>query len=174
MGYQHGYLLAEDISLMINRTLLATAAYVAAQTESDPKCAEETLRAGQEKAEPYLPPELREEMEGIADGAKDAGIEVTLSQVMLWNTNYDQWCIYCHPHYWHCDGSAAPDSVDSAMPTGPAGGCSSFCAWDEWAGGDGQLIFGKNEDNFNMPEQLDCRLLVVADPTQGLGHAFMT
>ena len=29
MGYQHGYLLADKIYLMINRTLLATIAYVA-------------------------------------------------------------------------------------------------------------------------------------------------
>jgi len=32
MGYQHGYMLADRIDLMINRTLLATAAYVAQQT----------------------------------------------------------------------------------------------------------------------------------------------
>ncbi|NPV63125.1 MAG: hypothetical protein HPY61_10960 [Methanotrichaceae archaeon] len=174
MGYQHGFLLAEEIGLMINRTLLATAAYVAAQTGSDTKRAEELLRAGQQEAEPHLPPELRQEMEGIADGAKGAGSDVTLSQVMLWNTNYDQWCIYCHPQYRQRDGSDASNSAGSAMTIGPAGGCSSFCAWDDWAGGDGRLIFGKNEDNFNMPEQLDSRLLVVADPSQGFGHAFMT
>jgi hypothetical protein len=171
MGYQHGYLLAEKIGLMINRTLRATAAYVAAQTGSDLKRAEEMLKAGQERAEPNLPPELKEEMEGITDGAKDAGTDVSLQQVLLWNTNYDQWCIYCHPHYWQCDGQ---DAIGSTGSMGPSGGCSSFCAWDEWAGGDGRLIFGKNEDNFNMPEQLDCRLLVVADPDQGFGHAFMT
>ncbi len=32
MGYQHGYLLAGRIAFMINRTPLATAAYVAKQT----------------------------------------------------------------------------------------------------------------------------------------------
>ncbi|MCZ7404394.1 MAG: hypothetical protein O8C67_05625, partial [Candidatus Methanoperedens sp.] len=37
MGYQHGYFLAGRIALMINRTLLATAAYVAKQTGSDLK-----------------------------------------------------------------------------------------------------------------------------------------
>jgi hypothetical protein len=35
MGYQHGRLLADKIDLMVNRTLLATAAYVAAQTNSN-------------------------------------------------------------------------------------------------------------------------------------------
>lgn len=100
MGYQHGYLLADKIDLMVNRTLLATAAYVAAQTGSDLDKAEEILWMGQKAAEPFLPQEFREEMKGIADGVKDAGINVTLEQILLWNTNYDQWCIYCHPDYW--------------------------------------------------------------------------
>ena len=44
LGYQHGYLLAEKINLMINRTLLGTAAYVAAQTDTDPRKAMDMLR----------------------------------------------------------------------------------------------------------------------------------
>ncbi len=174
MGYQHGRILADKIDLMVNRTLLATAAYVAAQTSSDLERAEDMLWIGQKKAEPFLPEELREEMVGIADGVRDAGGKVTLDQILLWNTNYDQWCIYCHPFYWNCDGddSGAPSASPPQAPTG--GGCSSFSAWDEAAGGDGKLIFGKNEDNFNMPEQLDCRMMVVADPDDGFGHVFMT
>jgi len=172
MGYQHGYLLADKIDLMINRTLLATAAYVAEQTGSDIEKAEEMLWIGQEKAKPHLPTEFKEEMAGIADGAKDAGSNVTFEQILLWNTNYDQWCIYCHPHYWQCNGE---ESFDPSITTRlPGGGCSSFCAWDEWAGGDGKLIFGKNEDNFNMPGQLDNRMMVIADPNDGFGHAFLT
>jgi hypothetical protein len=176
MGYQHGRMLADKIDLMVNRTLLATAAYVAAQTNSNLGRAEEMLLIGQKKAEPFLPEELREEMVGIADGVRDAGGKATLHQILLWNTNYDQWCIYCHPHYWKCDDndSGAPSPSGSLLPTPAGGGCSSFCAWDEWAGGDGKMIFGKNEDNFNMPEQLDCRMMVVADPDEGFGHVFMT
>ncbi|HII07179.1 MAG TPA: hypothetical protein HA349_07690, partial [Methanotrichaceae archaeon] len=180
MGYQHGRLLADKIDLMVNRTLLATAAYVAAQTNSDLERADEMLWIGQKKAEPFLPKELVEEMVGIADGVRDAGGTATLDQILLWNTNYDQWCIYCHPHFWNCDVDCdgEDDSAPSALPlpplAPPGGGCSSFCAWDEWAGGDGKMIFGKNEDNFNMPEQLDCRMMVVADPDEGFGHVFMT
>lgn len=176
MGYQHGYLLADKIWLMINRTLLATEAYVAKQTGSDLRRSKEMLLIGQKRAEPFLPPELREEMEGIAKGIRDAGVEVSLEDILLWNTNYDQWCIYCHPHYWQCDGKGepGPGSGPGASPSPAAGGCSSFSAWGEWAGGDGRLIFGKNEDNFNMPEQLDNRMMVVADPDEGFGHAFMT
>ncbi|AKB36640.1 hypothetical protein MSSAC_2050 [Methanosarcina siciliae C2J] len=203
MGYQHGYLLADKIDLMVNRTLLATAAYVAAQTGSDIDTAEELLWMGQKAAEPFLPQEFKEEMIGIADGVKDAGINISLEQIMLWNTNYDQWCIYCHPDYWKGDnqgdkkdknqGDNQDDNqgenksenpvVSKAGNNGasrqniskPAGvGCSSFSAWGEWAGGDGKLIFGKNEDNFNMPEQLENRMLVVANPDDGIGHAFLT
>lgn len=172
MGYQHGYLLSDKIDLMVNRTLLATAAYVAAQTGCDLKRANEMLWAGQKKAEPLIPAEQKLEMKGIADGAKDAGADIALEDVLLWNTNYDQWCIYCHPHYWQCDGigKIEPAGLNQTSSVG----CSSFCAWDEWAGSDGKLIFGKNEDNFNMPEQLDNRIMVVADPEEGFGHAFMT
>ena len=41
-------------------------------------------------------------------------------------------------------------------------------------GGDGRLIFGKNEDNFNMPGQLKNRMLVIAKPDEGAGHCFIT
>jgi len=172
MGYQHGYLLANKIDLMIKRTLLATTAYVAHQTSSDLERAEEMLWIGQKKAEQFVPTEFKDEMRGIAEGANDAGVDVTLEQILLWNTNYDQWCIYCHPHYWMCDGKTNTD--DTALIQSPSVGCSSFCAWDEWAGGDGKLIFGKNEDNFNMPEQLDNRMMVIADPDDGFGHSFMS
>ncbi|MFB3764176.1 MAG: C45 family autoproteolytic acyltransferase/hydrolase [Methanotrichaceae archaeon] len=172
MGYQHGYLLSDKIALLIGRTLPATAAYIANQTSSSFERAQEILWIGQKRAEPFLPEESREEMEGIADGANDAGTDVTLERILLWNTNYDQWCLYCHPHYWQCDDKGNPGSTVSAPSMG--GGCSSFSAWDEWAGCDGKLIFGKNEDNFNMPEQLDNRMMVVADPEKGFGHAFLT
>lgn len=176
MGYQHGYLLADKIDLMINKTLLATTAYVAAQTGSDLKRAEELLWMGQKAAEPFLPQEFKEEMIGIADGAKAAGVNITLEQILLWNTNYDQWCIYCHPNYWKADEQAGnEEKLQPSNIIKPAsGGCSSFCAWDEWAGGDGKLIFGKNEDNFNMPEQLPNRMLVLVNPDEGIGHAFLS
>jgi hypothetical protein len=176
MGYQHGYLLADKIYLMINRTLLATAAYVASQTGSDLETSEEILWMGQKAAESFLPQEFKEEMIGIADGIKDAGVNINLDQILLWNTNYDQWCIYCHPYYWktdnHVENEGKYQPLNLIKPV--SGGCSSFCAWGEWAGDDGKLIFGKNEDNFNMPEQLPNRMLVIANPDDGIGHAFST
>ena len=135
MGYQHGRQLAEDIDLMVDTTLAATAAYVALQTGSELERAEEMLWIGQRRAEPHLPKELEEEIAGIADGVRDAGGKATFEEILLWNTNYDQWCIYCHPHYWNCEGDVADEGerVGPAPPAPPAGGCSSFSAW-----GDGQ------------------------------------
>ncbi|MDM8549111.1 C45 family autoproteolytic acyltransferase/hydrolase [Desulfobacterales bacterium HSG2] len=172
MGYQHGFLLADRIELMISRTLPATTAYVAAQTGSDLKTAEKLLWLGQKAAEPFLPEDLKEEMRGIADGANDAGVSVTSDQIFLWNTNYDQWCVYCHPHYWHPEGKISEKMPDRILAG--SGGCSSFSAWDEWAGGNGNLIFCTDEDNFNMPAQLDNRIMVIAAPDKGYGHAFLT
>jgi hypothetical protein len=186
MGYQHGRLLVDKIDLMVDTTLLATAAYVAAQTNSDLERAVDMLLVGQRRAEPHLPKELEEEMEGIADGVRDSGGKATFEEILLWNTKYDQWCIYCHPHFWNCDGDDDDRGGESdggkeggapkgSAPTRPVGGgCSSFSAWGEAAGGDGKLIFGKNEDNFNMPTQLENRMMVVADPDDGFGHIFMT
>ncbi len=54
MGYQNGYLLADKIYLMINRTLLATTAYVVSQTGLNLEKAEEILWVGQKAAESFL------------------------------------------------------------------------------------------------------------------------
>lgn len=70
---------------------------------------------------------------------------------MLWNTFYDQWCIYHHPyHQWRPAGQPH---------TG--GSCSSFSVWGDEAGGDGFLLMGRNEDNLNLPGLLDNRIQVL-------------
>ena len=172
MGYQHGYLLADKISVMINTTLQATIAYIALATGNDLATSEEWFWLGQKAAEPFLPEEFKEEMKGIATGCKDAGVQVTEKQIYLWNTNYDQWCIYAHPHHWHPLVGIGKRELATVMQG--AVGCSSFSAWDDAVGGDGKLIFCKDEDNFNMPGQLENRIMFVADPDNGYGHVFMS
>ncbi len=172
MGYQHGFLLADKIEIMIHETLLATTAYVAAQTGHSFDEAATLLLQGQEAAEPFLPESLLSEMQGITDGVNAAGISVTLKEILLWNTNYDQWCIYSHPHYWDPNNLNPDGSLDRIVHG--SGGCSSFSAWDDTRGGDGEMIFCKNEDNFNMPGQLENRLMVIAAPDDGFGHMFCT
>lgn len=172
MGYQHGYLLADKISVMINTTIQATIAYISLATGNDLATSEQWFLLGQQAAEPFLPEEFKEEMQGITTGCNDAGVPVTLQQIYLWNTNYDQWCIYAHPHYWHPTEGVGHKPLATIMQG--AGGCSSFSAWDDTAGGDGKLIFCKDEDNFNMPGQLENRMMFVADPNEGYGHVFLS
>jgi hypothetical protein len=172
IGYQHGFHLAEKISLMIHTTLLATAGFVSRQTGWDLDTSEAMTWKGMQLAKPHFPNFLKEEMHGIADGARAAGANISLAQVMLWNTNYDQWCIYSHPYHWTPEGAPPSNFGGSIAPA--SSGCSSFSAWDEWAGGDGKLIFGKDEDNFNLPGQMENRILIVVKPDDGIGHCFMT
>lgn len=172
MGYQHGYLLASGIETMINTTIKATVAYIAIATGNDLATAEEWFWLGQDAAEPHLPEEFKLEMQGIAAGCNAAGVSVTEKQIYLWNTNYDQWCIYAHPHYWHPTEGVGERPLAAVFKG--AGGCSSFSAWDKAVGGDGKLIFCKDEDNFNMPGQLENRTLFVADPDDGFGHLFLS
>ena len=179
MGFQHGYLLADRIALMVNRVLPGAAAVIAKTIKSDYKEAEKRMWIGQACAEPFLPLELKEEMSGIADGVTAADVDVSFKQILLWNTMYDQWCIYAHPHYWDCckeiskNKKHKQDGVPGSIFPGSAG-CSSFSAWDDAAGGEGKLIFCKNEDNLNLPGQLENRILVIADPDDGYGHVFLT
>ena len=51
MGYQHGFLLADKIEIMTRKTLLATTAYIAAQTGLNFDAAATVLWQGQEAAE---------------------------------------------------------------------------------------------------------------------------
>lgn len=172
MGYQHGYLLAEKISTMINTTIQATIAYISLATGNDLKTSEEWFNEGQVDAEPFLPEEFKIEMVGIYTGCNDAGVSVSLQQILLWNTNYDQWCIYAHPHYWHPKEGIGKRQLTHVVQG--AGGCSSFSAWNKAAGGDGKMIFSKDEDNFNMPGQLENRTMFIADPDKGYGHMFLS
>jgi len=202
MGFQHGYLLAPQIYVMIHETLLALPAFLSQMTGQSFEASWEWARRGQKAAEGCWPRECLEELQGIVDGVHAAGggsrgvmeprEELTLQDVILWNTYYDQWCLYCHPHYWKGAAANTMDStttMDSATSSttmeknrdnppsphvlGSAGGCSSFSAWNDHTV-DGRLIMGKNEDNFNMPFQLQNRIMVVAAPSVGHGHVFMS
>ena len=134
MGFQHGFYLADKISLMVNHTLLATAAYVAAQTGTDTQTATKMLMKGMEAARPYFPTDQMQEMKAIAQGVKAAGVtDVTLEQVLLWNTNYDQWCIYCHPDYWDCGIKTPAATPPQAGPSG--GGLQQFLRLGRMGGG---------------------------------------
>jgi hypothetical protein len=165
LGYQHGVLLKDEISEVLTGGLTGAAAVIAKNTGIDFSLAIEKMMVGEKAMEPYIPPEFKEEMQGIADGISEAGVSLTYEDVLLWNTMYDQRCFYAHPN------PADPNNPPIRCPYPP--GCSSFSAWGE-ATLDGKMIFGKNMDNLNIPGILENRILVIVDPDHGYGHTFIT
>ena len=164
-GYQHGVLLKDEISEVLTGGLTGGAAVIAKATGSDVSLAIEKMMVGQKAMEPYIPPEFKEELQGIADGIAEAGSSLTYEDILLWNTMYDQRCFYAHPN--------PSDPNNSPIRCSYPPGCSSFSAWGR-ATLDGKMIFGKNMDNLNLPRILENRILVIVAPDHGYGHAFIT
>jgi len=164
-GYQHGTLLASEITNVISDGITGAASVVATALQANIETGLQKLKEGQKAAGPYIPPEFREEMTGIADGIASKGSPMTLDDVLLWNTMYDSWCFFAHP--------------DPSDPNRPAErhayppGCSSCSTWGD-ATQDGSLIMGKNMDNLDLPGILENRILVISDPDHGFGHANIT
>ncbi|MFO6422285.1 C45 family autoproteolytic acyltransferase/hydolase [Motilimonas sp. KMU-193] len=176
MGFQHGYLLAAQINTMIQQTQPAAIAVIAKTLQHDWDKAERAFHQGAKVAEEFVPECLLEEMRGIAEGAQAAGFDISLEQIQTWNTMYDQWCIYAHPYYWNVfdeenKGHYPAHGAGTRVLTGA--GCSSFSAWDDTVGSDGELIFCKNEDNLNLPGQLENRYIFISVPDQGQPHLFL-
>jgi len=175
-GYQHGLLLAEEISGLIPKALESTAFVIAKTIDCDLKTAHEKMIIGKNSAERYIPLEFLEEMRGIADGISSQGSPLSFEDILLWNTMYDQWCLYAHPNYSSPNNLSEKNRV-SDIKAGSfvieGAGCSSFSAWGNATDG-GNLIFGKNMDNLNLPGLLENRIMVVAKPSKGYGHTFIT
>jgi len=164
-GYQYGALLANEISETLTKGITGAAAVISKAIGGDVSAGLERMRVGKQEAEPYIPPEFREELKGITDGIVAAGSSLTYDDMVLWNTMYDSWCLYHHPN------ASNPATMAIRHPYPP--GCSSFSAWGE-ATRDGKLLFGKNMDNLDLPGILDGRILVIIDPDHGFGHTFIT
>lgn len=164
-GYQHAALLTKEISEIVIKGLTGASTFVARAISSDVAGGLKALTVGKQEAEPYIPPEFKEEMRGISDGLAAGGSKIGLDDILLWNTMYDSYCFYNHPD------PSNPRTSANRHPYPP--GCSSFSAWGS-ATRDGKLVFGKNMDNLTLPGILENRILTIIDPDHGLGHAFMT
>lgn len=178
IGFQHGSLLAKRIVDLIPKALDATAGVISKSVGISDETASEKMLEGKEAARPYIPSIFLEEMRGITDGIKSKSYsEIHLEDIILYNTMYDQWCLYAHPHYSNPLKSEPAKIKSSDGNPGGGGpgsaGCSSFSAWGKAIEGD-TMIFGKNMDNLNLPGILDNRILVFVKPDDGLGHAFVT
>lgn len=156
-GFQHGYLLREVIERTVPRGLTAASAVCGKAVGGSPEDGLERLMTGKDIARKFMPKEILEEINGISDALAVAGSVLDFDDILAWNLMYDTWCFYAHPNF------KDPDTI----------GCSSFSAWGT-ATPDGNLIFGKNMDNLDLPGIPDGRVLVICDPDGGLGHANIT
>jgi len=156
-GFQHGYLLRDVIARTVPRGLTAASAVCGKAVGGSPEDGLERLMLGKDIAKEFLPGEILEEIHGISDALTVSGSTLDFDDVLAWNLMYDTWCFYAHPDF------KDPDTI----------GCSSFSAWGA-ATADGNLIFGKNMDNLDLPGIPEGRVLVICDPDKGLGHANIT
>jgi hypothetical protein len=123
-GFQHGYLLAAELEevLRVNRFLLRWTtgndmAWFAAMAE----------RMYLHK----VAPEIVEEMEGIAAGARRAGVETSLPEILAWNANAEMTM-----SWWPL--------VAENPPAGPASHhCSALIATGSWTA-DGGIVMAQN------------------------------
>ncbi len=181
MGVQHGYYLADRIRIMLEQTQPSAVSIIAKTLHSTWDKAWEKYLKGADVAKDFVPDILLEEMEGIVDGINAASspeqTPVTLDDIKMWNTMYDQWCIYAHPHFWNVDdatkrGQYGEHGPGTRVLTGA--GCSSFSAWGETvANKNGEMIFCKNEDNLNLPGQLDNRIMILCQPDDSPAHLYL-
>lgn len=103
-------------------------------------------------------PEMIDIWKGMADGATDAGIPLTYTQVMA------QW--FGGPRYWkRCSsGGVPPESESEVLP--PEENCSGFAAWGS-ATKDGRLVCGVTPD-----QETEFDVVIVAFPEEG-GNSFI-
>lgn len=131
-GFQHGSLLAEQIFESFCKEM---AKYSWIYGEGNAEAGMKLLRDSTQLMKPYVPPKLRKEIQGIADGAASRGKDLTFDDILLVNCVSN---VLLFPH-----GLADPAATTINEPF--SDNCSAFAAWGN-ATADGKLIYGKNTD----------------------------
>ncbi len=132
MGFQHGRLLAKKIHHLIREGYMPKALWGRGYSQ-------EYVKTQSERMEKHFPPEIIEEMRGIVEGVKKAGVEdIAYEDIRLGVTQAE---ILHFP----------PDSPPS---------CSNFAVWGRWTT-DGRLLHARNLDwNIKGDAQDDALVLV--------------
>ena len=132
MGYQHGRLLADKARHIIKEGYMRKALYAKGYSR-------DYVMAQSERMEKHFPKEYIEEMRGLAEGLKAAGVDdVPYEDVRTGVTQAE---------ILHYDPDAPP-------------ACSNYAAWGKWTE-DGRLLHGRNLDwNVNGDAQDDAAILV--------------
>ena len=138
-GYQYGYLVAPELAEILEKTKELT------YLETGMEWAFFVEQA-QKQFLPHLDDELQQEMQGIADGARAAGTEITWQEVLTWN-GYEELTGYWWPNEmakWY-DNYVPPDNEH----------CSAFIATGSYTR-DGEVVMAHNSwDHFSHGQYLN-------------------
>jgi hypothetical protein len=154
VGFQHGYLLAPEIRDALKVTELEL-------THDNNKSWGFFRHAGQEMLWPHIEQEYRDELQGIADGAKAHGVKLDVWDIVAVNATME-WGYYVH-EYDTRNKIQSPSSV-----TAPDH-CSAFVATGSYTK-DGRVVIGHN----NWTQYLDGeRWTIMFDIAPAKGYHFI-
>lgn len=143
MGYQHGRLLAKMPGESAFKTYLQTNLYNRGYSH-------EYVGAQSRRMEQHIPAEYIEEMKGVVEGAKAAGLDATYDDILVGVTSSE---ILHHE------------------PNKPPSGCSNFAVFGRYTVG-GKLYHGRNLDWTIKHKAQDQAVVIVFDPAPGHGYPF--
>ena len=167
IGYQHGMLLGKHIQEACYMKIMGVS-LSAGGGDFDKGFAK--MVQTKNLIEPYIPPQYKEEIRGISDGAKSAGYPIDYEDLLIYNTYTDAYAAHA------CSVCVPPDTdLTKSSPSKQFPGCDSFSAWGK-ATADGKLISGGNLDWLvvTTPSGLNsliCPTVMVAEPDSG--YAFI-
>lgn len=142
MGFQHGRLLAKKIHHIIKEGYMVKALWGQGYTP-------EYVHAQSERMQKHFPPAIIEELNGIVEGLRAAGVEdITYEDVRLGITQAE---------ILHFPPNAPP-------------ACSNFAVWGRWTQ-DGRLLHGRNLDWSIKGDAQDDAAVLIWRPRGG--HPFM-
>jgi hypothetical protein len=148
-GYQHGFLMAEQLRTIIDACKFMTM-YNTGKTWEFFRNAAVALWTGK------IPKELMREMKGISMGAQEAGVDIDFYDILTWNGQEE-----LSDYWWPNEvGKLGHDRV---FPTSDH--CSAFMAHGE-ATEDGQIVMGHNSFNEFALGQFSNLILDIV-PTEG-------
>ena len=153
IGYQHGYLLAPEIDDALKVEKLAL-------THDNNKDWQFFRDAAQNMMWPHIEAEYRAELQGIADGAKAAGVKLDIWDVVALNA-FLEWSYYVNEY----------DKQHGVMPppAAPADHCSAFVATGSYTK-DGRVVIAHN----NWSSYLDGeRWTIIFDIVPAKGQHFI-
>ncbi len=138
-GFQYGYLVAPELAEILANTKDLTFMDTGMEWEF-------FVEQAQEQFVKHLDEELQEEMRGIAEGAQEAGTDITWQEVLTWN-GYEELVGYWWPNeqsQWY--GQYVPQDQDH---------CSAFVATGSYTR-DGDIVMAHNSwDHFTHGQYMN-------------------